>query len=343
MTGGPERAVLELAPAGNGAPMAGIAAVERATGISKDMLRIWERRYGFPQPLRDAAGERVYPDEQVQRLRLLKRLLDAGYRPGRVVPADAVALQAMLGEHPAAGRAGARATGATATAGPAAAGGAEPSPALAELERCLELLRAHDVAGLRGLLSQGVMRLGLAAAVLNLIAPLTTQVGELWMRGSLQVFEEHMYSESLQQVLRQAIQAVPAPALSERPRVLLTTLPGEQHGLGLLMVEALMTLEGCQCLSLGVQTPVEELPRAAAAQRADIVALSFSGYLATPTVLRALAQLRGLLPAATELWVGGSAAALRRRSRLDGLQHVTALSGIAPALARWRAARTAPE
>jgi len=51
-------------------------------------LRIWERRYGFPAPLRDAAGERVYPAEQVQRLRLLKRLLDSGHRPGRVVPAD---------------------------------------------------------------------------------------------------------------------------------------------------------------------------------------------------------------------------------------------------------------
>ena len=64
----------------------GIAAVERDTGISKDTLRVWERRYGFPSPLRDATGERVYPAAQVQRLRMLKRLLDTGHRPGRVVP-----------------------------------------------------------------------------------------------------------------------------------------------------------------------------------------------------------------------------------------------------------------
>jgi hypothetical protein len=49
----------------------GISAVERDTGISKDLLRAWERRYGFPAPLRDLSGERVYPAEQVQRLRLL--------------------------------------------------------------------------------------------------------------------------------------------------------------------------------------------------------------------------------------------------------------------------------
>lgn len=308
--------------------MVGIAAVERDTGISKDMLRIWERRYGFPQPLRDAAGERVYPADQVQRLRLLKRLLDAGHRPGRVVTADTQTLEALLGQR--AGRSGAPEA--------ASAAGAESavSPP-AELARCLELLRVHDVGGLRRLLSQVVLRLGLVAAVLDLIAPLTTQVGELWMRGTLQVFEEHMYSECLQQVLRQAIQAGPALALSERPRVLLTTLPGEQHGLGLLMVEALMTMEGCQCLSLGVQTPLEELPRAAAVHGADIVALSFSGYLSATTVQRGLAQLRSLLPATTELWAGGSASALRRRAQVDGLHCVTTLAGVAPALARWRA------
>ncbi|NBW47360.1 MAG: MerR family transcriptional regulator, partial [Betaproteobacteria bacterium] len=58
-----------------------IASVERDTGLSKDTLRVWERRYGFPQPTRDALGERAYPLEQVERLRLVKRLLDAGHRP----------------------------------------------------------------------------------------------------------------------------------------------------------------------------------------------------------------------------------------------------------------------
>src|SRR6476619_7394656 len=59
-----------------------IAAVERETRLSKDVLRVWERRYGFPQPVRDANGERCYPAEQVERLRLMKRLMDQGHRPG---------------------------------------------------------------------------------------------------------------------------------------------------------------------------------------------------------------------------------------------------------------------
>ena len=62
-----------------------IADVERDTGLSKDTLRVWERRYGFPTPTRDAQGERQYDNEQLLRLRHIRRLIDAGHRPGRVV------------------------------------------------------------------------------------------------------------------------------------------------------------------------------------------------------------------------------------------------------------------
>ena len=84
---------------------------------------------------------------------------------------------------------------------------------------------------------------------------------DAWMRGELHVFEEHLYSEQLQVALRTAINAFPRQPGT--PRVLLTTLPGEQHGLGLLMVEALLVPEGAQCISLGVQTPIEDIRRAA--------------------------------------------------------------------------------
>ncbi len=61
--------------------MMSIAAVERDTGLSKDTLRIWERRYGFPDPVRDGQGERCYPMDQIERLRLIKRLLGRGAPP----------------------------------------------------------------------------------------------------------------------------------------------------------------------------------------------------------------------------------------------------------------------
>jgi methylmalonyl-CoA mutase cobalamin-binding subunit len=289
----------------------GIAAVERDTGISKDTLRVWERRYGFPAPLRDATGERVYPAAQVQRLRVLKRLLDAGHRPGRVVPlqADVPVEAAEFGV-----------TGLPALP-PQAARESVLAPGFevgSELSRYLALLRSHEVTDLRRALQQALLRQGLRAF-------------------ELEVFEEHLYTETMQQVLRQAMQSTPPLALMERPRVLLTTLTGEQHAMGLLMAEALLTLEGCPCLWLGVQTPQEELPRAVAAHRADILALSFSGYLPAGVMQRGLAAVRAELDKRTEMWAGGRGATLKqRRHRVDGVHYVTQLTDIAAQVQRWR-------
>ncbi|MGA0089539.1 MAG: MerR family transcriptional regulator, partial [Burkholderiaceae bacterium] len=72
-----------------------IAAVERDTGLSKDTLRVWERRYGFPNPERDHFGERIYSIDQVDRLRAIRRLMDAGYRPGKIIGLSLEDLQAL--------------------------------------------------------------------------------------------------------------------------------------------------------------------------------------------------------------------------------------------------------
>lgn len=337
----------EVEPPGSATPAGvdascgvGIAAVERDTGLSKDTLRVWERRYGFPQPQRDGAGDRIYPREQVQRLRLLKRLLDCGHRPGRVVSASQQALELLLQQEPAPleGRSGPDGRARRlAVSDPAAAAGQAARDI--ELAHCLLLLRSHRVDELRRHLAQALLRQGLSDFVLRWVAPLTRLVGDQWMRGELEVFEEHIYTETVQQILRQAVQSVPTQALGGRPRVLLTTLPGEPHGLGLLMVEALLAVEACQCLSLGVQTPADALPRASAAHGSDIVALSFSGLMTAAVVRRGLADLRAALPASIELWAGGSALLLKHPLKLSGIRVVTELADLPAVVARWRAAQ----
>jgi methylmalonyl-CoA mutase cobalamin-binding subunit len=156
------------------------------------------------------------------------------------------------------------------------------------------------------------------------------------MSGELQIFEEHIYSESVQLVLRQAIHALPPQGQSAGPRVLLTTLPGEGHALGLLMAEALLSLDGAVCLSLGVQTPLAQLTAAAIAFRADVVALSFSGQLPTRAVLDGLAALRELLPTGVEIWAGGASRALRLPGCPQGVRCLDGLAVVGLELARWR-------
>ena len=293
-----------------------IAAVERDTGLSKDTLRVWERRYGFPTPARDAIGERAYSLEQVEKLRIVKRLMDGGHRPGRVVPLPLDALQ-HLSEN-------------TVDAPRKLVGVAVP-----DLRGLVDLLRSHDVDALRRHLQQLLMRLGLQRFVCEMVVPFNTTVGDAWMRGQLEIHEEHVYSEAVQIVLRGALASMPAATPLERPRVLLTTFPNEPHGLGLLMAESLFAIEGARCLSLGVQTPVWDMVLAAAAYKSDILALGFTGCMNPNHVVDGLTELRSKVPAEVEIWVGGSAPVLQRRP-VTGVVALSALGDIVRQVERWR-------
>jgi methanogenic corrinoid protein MtbC1 len=292
-----------------------IAAVERDTGLSKDTLRVWERRYGFPSPARDPIGERAYPLVQVEKLRVVKRLLDVGHRPGRVVPMDMAELQTLseLTQLVSARR-------------------VDVLLNAEDLRAHVDLIRAHDAARLRSALTRHLSRVGVARFVNEVLSPLNAAVGDAWLRGQMEIFEEHLYSEAVQVVLRGAIASVPEPTDPQSLRVLLSTFPGEPHGLGLLMAEAMLALEGCRCTSLGPETPLLDIVRAAAAVQADVVALSFTGCLNPNQVLDGLHELRGNLPGAVQLWVGGSAPVLHRRS-LPGLQAFADLRNVADAVA----------
>jgi MerR family transcriptional regulator, light-induced transcriptional regulator len=299
-----------------------IAAVERDTGLSKDTLRVWERRYGFPAPERDTLGERSYPFGQVERLRAIKRLLDAGHRPGRVVsmePEDLERLSATIGLPAAPSEAAAAAA------------------AVTDLGGFMEAIGRNDVESLRGLLARSLARVGLGRFVLDIVAPLNVRVGESWMQGRLEVFQEHVYTESVQVVLRNALHHLP-PAGAGRPRVLLATVTGEPHGLGLLMAEAILALEGCRCISLGVQTPVWDIVRGAIALDVEVVALSYTGCTNPNNVIDGLVELRSKLPPTIDLWAGGSAPVLQRRA-IDGLRVIPTLQQLAPVLADWHQRR----
>lgn len=207
------------------------------------------------------------------------------------------------------------------------------APAPAVEREILALLTDHDAAALQNALAGLLMRQGIQRFVLETLASLNRAVGDAWMRGELAVFEEHLYTEQVQVALRTVINAFPRQGGA--PRVLLTTFPGEQHGMGLLMVEALLVPEGAQCISLGVQTPIEDIRRAALAHGAQVVALSFSSAFPVRQAGDGLAALRRQLPPTIAIWAGGE---MTRRVRkvLPGVLLVPDLAGTLGALEAWR-------
>ena len=288
-----------------------IAAVERDVGLSKDVLRVWERRYGFPVPERGPNGERLYPAEQVERLRLIKRLMDQGHRPGRLLANSVDELSALAAPHAKAAHAAARAGG--------------------DLDELVAHIAQHDNEVFVQALQQRLARDGLQRFVQDTVGPLTLLIGLGWLVGRLQVFVEHGFTEATERLLRQALAALPP---GHAPRVLLTSVPAEPHALGLLMAEAVLALEGVTCISLGPQTPLPEIVRAAAAHRADIVALSFSTAFPRRRIAAMLDELRTALPPTTGLWAGGGG--VRRVAATEGVELTSTWDDALAALARWR-------
>lgn len=289
-----------------------ISAVERDTGLSKDVLRVWERRYGFPVPERDANGERLYPLPQVERLRAIKRLMDSGHRPGKLLSLSESELDTLSSRQNRPRR------------------GDESG----DLQRqVIELIAGHDLAGLRQCLSLWLMKQGLQEFVVETVAPLNRAVTEAWMRGELEVFEERAYSELLQVLLRSAM--LPSINSSNVPRFVLATLPNEVNALGLLMMEALLAPEGVLCISLGTQVPIPEIAAAAKAFDADIVALAFSASFSSKQAVASLESIRSVIPDSTAIWVGGE---LIRRLRRDipGVTPTGSLADMLAALRQWR-------
>ena len=257
-----------------------IAAVERDTGIGRDTLRIWERRYGFPKPDRNPKGERIYPECQVRRLQLIRRLMDRGLRPGAIVGLKESDLANLANQAGAAG---------TAENG--------------RLERVLEAVQRHDIDALDALLADARDRLGMRRLILEVVAPAARGVGDRWAAGGMQIFEEHLFTRTLTRFLDSATS--PSERTSGGPAVLLATLPGEPHSLGLLMVEALLCNKGQPTLNLGVEVPLDQLVQASVKVATDTLALSFSSSYPYGQIRKNLVELRSRISSDTRVWIGG--------------------------------------
>jgi DNA-binding transcriptional MerR regulator len=302
-------------PATSAAPLLPINAVERETGVSKELLRMWERRYGFPAPARDAQGDRIYPTDQVNKLRLLRRLLDHGFRPGKIIGMPIEELEKLLRTR--------------------YSKSLESAP---ELEReLIGMLRNGDAHQIREYLSHQMVRMGLQAFILDFLQYANTIVGDAWMRGLIEVHEEHLYSEQVQSQIRTAITGLRTATAS--PRVMLTTPPGENHTLGILMVEAMLRLDSIDAVCFGAVMPVRDIVQAAQKHRMNIVALSFSASYPASRAIDFLEDLRFRLPLQVEIWAGGNALHTGKRI-VEGVQQFQDLSSIRKGIEEWRGRRS---
>jgi DNA-binding transcriptional MerR regulator len=294
-----------------------IGALSRATGIAIETLRTWERRYGFPVPERKPSGHRIYPLASVPRLRRIAEALGRGHRAAQVVTAAEADLAQLLEATPASpGQASPR---------------AYPSQAPRDSSDLLRAVERLDSATLTHQLMADWTLLGLMEFLRIRVAPLIRAVGEAWQAQRLDIRHEHFLSERIGDLLRTL--RLRFEERASGPLVVLATLPGEAHGLGLQMAALVLAVAGCRTLYLGTDVPVPEIATLAKDMSARAVAISVSAARAGRVSVTQLRRLRALLSRRVTLLVGGEGAPKARKG-MDVIQDLTALEGWASRLLR---------
>lgn len=297
-----------------------IGALARATGIPVETLRTWESRYGFPMPERKPSGHRLYPASSVARLRRIAEALARGHRAGQVVAVSEKDLSRLLDLTPDA----------------APPGGPSPTMAGGEEADLLGLVERFDAERLTRVLLGDWARLSPFEFLEARVGPLLRAVGSAWEAGRLEIRHEHFASERIGDLLRTL--RLPFEERARGPLVVMATLPGESHGLGLQMAALVLARAGCRLLYLGTEVPPAEMLQLTRDLPARALALSVSLASQGPGMVKHLRSLRDKLPRRATLLVGGDGAprALPRAAVFHDLRGLDGWARQAPGSASAR-------
>lgn len=264
----------------------------RLTGLTSHVIRIWEQRYRVVEPRRTPSNHRLYSQQDIERLTLLRDVTRAGHNIGQVAGLTSAKLWAL-----------ATMTSNAETQAPRSAA-LTPAPD-SFLEQCLAAIRSLDDRELDDTLKRANTALGAQGVLHRLIAPLTQSLGDLWREGKITAAHEHFATGQIRVFL--ANLARPFGVSAAAPTLIVATPAGQLHELGALLAGAVAANLGWSVTCLGASLPAAEIAGAARQKQARAVALSLVYPEDDVSLPGELIRLREALPAETALLVGGRA------------------------------------
>jgi DNA-binding transcriptional MerR regulator len=258
-------------------PFLRIGELSKRTGVSAELLRAWERRYGLLHPTRSSGGLRLYTAGDVDRVRLMQHHLADGLAAAEAAGA---ASRAVAVEAPAA-----------------------PAFSLAALrDELTDALDAFDEPRAQAVLDRILGASTLEALLSEVVLPYLRELGQRWARGGASIAQEHFATS----VLRGRMLGLARGwGVGIGPTAVLACLPGESHDLGLIAFGLALRARGWRIVYLGPDTPVETVDAVSRDLEPSLVVLS---AVSAERVQPAIGQLRELA-AYRRLALGGAAAA----------------------------------
>jgi methanogenic corrinoid protein MtbC1 len=272
-----------------------IREVSERTGLSLDVIRVWERRYKAVVPERIESGRRLYSDAQISRLVMLRRATEQGLRIGDAARADDGDLKRFISKHEASNSAA------------RIAERAQRAAACAHLQACMQAVRETDPVNLDDALGRARIVLSTNILLEEVLGPLMTWIGGEWSSGRLRVAQEQMASAALRRFLAEHTRYNESHDPG-RPVIVVATPAGQVHELGALMVGMACAAKGWRVDYLGRNVAAEEIAGHVRRTGPQLVALSIVHPEADPATAQELRKIRRGLGPDPLIVIGGRAA-----------------------------------
>ena len=279
-----------------------IGELSKKTGIATHTLRMWEKRHGAPKAIRLPSGHRRYPLEEVERLKTVAQALKLGFRAGKVVGGTPEELNRLLGLE---------------TSDSSRVPSSIPINDSDILNQCIDWITQYDEESFEMEMHRQWGQRGPLEFVIRLAAPLVTRMGQEWHNGNLSVAHEHFATGILNNFL--ASRWRKQNQRKDGPTVILSTLPGESHILGLQMCATVISVTDWKIVSLDLDVPEEEIVATVERCESSLLCVSVSEWYTASQAKPILWRLRKQLGQHTEILVGGGGTP----QNLDGINVIS--------------------
>ncbi len=289
------------------------------TGLTPHQIRVWERRFNVVSPQRTDSNQRMYCEEDVKHLQLLKKAVECGHSISRVAKLPTVELLRLINRKVL-----------DAASSPSRVAHTTYNPD-EYCEISLAAVKNLDNAGLETILDQATVHLTKIEVITGVIEPLFHRIGDLWRKGELKIVNEHMATNIVRAIMWDLIRSTISP--ENAPRVLVATPAGDPYELGALSTAIVACEAGWHPLYFGPNLPAEELAAATIQTGGRAVTLSITKSLDTLHLKRELRKLRRYLGSDTTIFIGGqNASACADFLDEIGLQFLASISELRSSL-----------
>ncbi len=266
----------------------------KKSGLTPYIIRAWERRYNVVTPQRTDTNRRLYSDEDIKRLSLLRKATLDGESIGQIASLTLPQLIELVGES-------------LEKANNYSLNNINDDQSPAEyIDSCLKAAKNVDQKQVEAILMQAAVVLSRPVFLNQVIEPLMNKIGDLWRAGDLKVLHEHLVSTVVRTILGGMLNTQ-----NETPKdstIVVTTPAGQVHEFGALLAAVTATEDNWRVIYLGANIPADDIANAAISQKADAIALSMVYPSDDLTVAREFSKLRQYVGGNVDILVGGRAA-----------------------------------